>query len=768
MRGVSAFFSTIWAAVCSLIWPDLKQLTVPQLAKRFSSRFSFISLSPLRELHRRLTVAQPGCQKDIIYAVVDAIDALPVLVLLLKSHWLPSVQLEAARCLAAIAFIRLPFAITADALIKAGAIPAFVHLLSSPHELGVRVHAASALCSVVCSVDYSRSRPPDGGGQLIYSRKGLVDGVNMTSLLGVISEGLKSGDGAIQLAPASALRDLLREAPPIQEAIDAGLIQPVVAVLANSVRPKLQFEAAWALTYIASGTSKQTQAVVDAGGIPPLIQLLSSSPHLDERVYVASALCRIATSRQRVVEGVSLACLLGVISDGLKSGDTAIQLEAAAAVGRLLAIEEVPPTQEAVDAGVVQPLVGLLSDSSMPKVQYEAMWSLTNIAGGTSGQTQAVVEAGAIPPFVQLLSSPYDGVREPAVWALGNIAGDRQHRDLVLEAGVMEPLLKVLRESKEVSMVGTATWTLSNLCRGRPQPLFELVSPAVPVVAELIKRPDQDAEVLRQGCRVLSHFTSERGDERIEAVVGSGVCGRLVELVGHDSCEIQQPAVRTIGNIVAGNDVQKQAIIECGAIPALRALLSSPNENIRKEACWTFSNIMAGSREQRQREQRQVVIESGGVPLLITIATTDTPGVKREALWAIINGVGLGSQQQVEYLVECGCVGPLCDLLVDGTEVAMLRDALLVVHNLLRLDEDVQARDGLPHNPYCNLIRQADGVARLSQLTHHADENIRTLSVALEAMMVEAMEAMMVEDDTDVGSEGTDTECFSDGKDGNE
>ena len=63
---------------------------------------------------------------------------------------------------------------------------------------------------------------------------------------------------------------------------------------------------------------------------------------------------------------------------------------------------------------------------------------------------------------------------------------------------------------------------------------------------------------------------------------------------------VQTPALRSVGNIVTGDDIQTQVIINCDALVALLNLLGSSKETIRKEACWTISNVTAGNAAQIQ------------------------------------------------------------------------------------------------------------------------------------------------------------------------
>ena len=93
--------------------------------------------------------------------------------------------------------------------------------------------------------------------------------------------------------------------------------------------------------------------------------------------------------------------------------------------------------------------------------------------------------------------------------------------------------------------------------------------------------------------------------------------------MGYASPKVQTPSLRTVGNMVTGDDSQTQSALNCGLLPRLLALLDSPKKGLRKEACWTISNITAGT-----REQIQAVIDANLIPplahLLATAGSTHT------------------------------------------------------------------------------------------------------------------------------------------------
>ncbi|MBA0790716.1 hypothetical protein Gohar_015347 [Gossypium harknessii] len=242
---------------------------------------------------------------------------------------------------------------------------------------------------------------------------------------------------------------------------------------------------------------------------------------------------------------------------GLWSDDRNAQLEATTQFQKLLSIDHGPPINEVVQSGVVPRFVEFLARDDFPQLQFEAAWALTNIAAGTSDNTKVVIDHGAVPVFVKLLASPADDVREQVVWALGNVSGDSPKcRDLVLGHGALMPLLAQFNEHAKLSMLRNATWTLSNFCRGKPRASFEQqTKPALPTLERLIHLNDE--EVLTDACWALSYL-SDGTNDKIQAVIEAGVCPRLVQLLLHPSPTVLIPALRTVGNIVTGDDMQTQ------------------------------------------------------------------------------------------------------------------------------------------------------------------------------------------------------------------
>ncbi len=224
-----------------------------------------------------------------------------------------------------------------------------------------------------------------------------------------------------------------------------------------------------------------------------------------------------------------------------------------------------------------------------------------------------------------------------------------------------------------------------------------------------------DDEILIDACWAISYL-SDGSNDKIQAVIESGVCRRLVDLLMHPSTSVQTPALRSVGNIVTGDDLQTQVVITSGALPALLSLLSSPKDGIRKEACWTISNVTAGS-----PQQIQAVIEANIVPPLINILQNADFKTKKEACWAISNATSGGLQEpsQIRYLVSQGCIKPLCDLLqmMDNKIIQVALDGL---DNILKVGEmDKQAQGPGGANQYAMFVEEAGGMVTIHNLQQH-------------------------------------------------
>ena len=184
--------------------------------------------------------------------------------------------------------------------------------------------------------------------------------------------------------------------------------------------------------------------------------------------------------------------------------------------------------------------------------------------------------------------------------------------------------------------------------------------------------------------------------------------------------------LRTVGNIVTGDDMQTQCVIDHQALPCLLNLLTNNHKkSIKKEAGWTISNITAGN-----REQIQAVINANIIAPLVHLLQTAEFDIKKEAAWAISNATSGGTHDQIKYLVAQGCIKPLCDLLVcpDPRIVTVCLEGLENILKVGKAEKNLGAGDV---NSYAQMIDDAEGLEKIENLQSHDNTEIYEKAVKM-------------------------------------
>lgn len=356
-----------------------------------------------------------------------------------------------------------------------------------------------------------------------------------------------------------------------------------------------------------------------------------------------------------------------------------------------------------------------------PPLQFES----NNIASGTTHNTQAVVLAGAVPQLVRLLASPNEDIREQAVWTLGNIAGDSPaFRDMVLRAGIVPPLLRYLVPEAKKTFIRNATWTISNLCRGKMS-ILSVHRELIPLLAKLID--SRDEEVLRDSLWALSYLTNGEKDSK-RCFLNTGTMVRLVELLGNPNPNIVTPALRTVGNLVTEDDLCTQSMLTNGTLPHVARLLKSKSIPILRESCWLVSNVCAGT-----QDKIQTVLDANIVPLLIRCMMKGDPEVAKEATCALSNATLGGNLKQVWSLVQSGIIGPFHGALNRAGSARIQNMALRGLENILNKPPTLELDE--PRDLYKNYMTEEGLPATLTRMLSGTDKLDTALLKKAEEMM---------------------------------
>lgn len=110
----------------------------------------------------------------------------------------------------------------------------------------------------------------------------------------------------------------------------------------------------------------------------------------------------------------------------------------------------------------------------------------------------------------------------------------------------------------------------------------------------------------------------------------------------------------------------------------MNQIIYHKKKTVRKEVCWSLSNITAGT-----PTQIQVCLDQGIIDKLIHILINDHVEIKKEAVWAVSNCTAGATFEQFVTLVQKGILKALA-MTLKMKEARVLAVALEGIENILK------------------------------------------------------------------------------------
>jgi len=419
-------------------------------------------------------------------------------------------------------------------------------------------------------------------------------GSTPTEIQELFIQQVNANDTETQLEGTTAFRKILsiEKNPPIDQVIASGVVPRFVHFLTNSNHGRLRFEAAWAITNIASGNATQTEYVLRLNVVPLFVHLLSS-PDDNLREQSVWALGNIAgdspQSRNYVIDENVLPPLLVILNH---SQVKPTMLRNAVWLLSNLCRGKPQPQFEKVAPSL--PVLARLICHHDNEVIIDALWALSYLSDGNDNNIQAVVNAGIIPRVIQLLSNPNANMQTPALRCLGNIVtGNDQQTQACIDSGFLQSLKYLLRNTTRKNIRKEAAWAISNITAGTREQTQMVINAGI--VPELVNAfTINDFDVKKEAAYAICNATSWKAFDQVNFLVDNRILQPMVELLDSRDTKVISISLECIENVLHTGEVQAnksngvnpfcEKFEEVEGIDKLEALQEHSNEDIYQKA----------------------------------------------------------------------------------------------------------------------------------------------------------------------------------------
>ena len=254
---------------------------------------------------------------------------------------------------------------------------------------------------------------------------------------------------------------------------------------------------------------------------------------------------------------------------------------------------------------------------------------------------------------------------------------------------------------------------MSNLCKGKtPIPLS--------IAKEIIKVTQNgfnsdDIDILSESAWICNYLT-EHYSEIIDFLFEFDLISIMLIQIHNINTKMQCPVLKVFGNISASENIYCETLMSKGFISIISPLLTHPNNSIKKEVLFIFSNLFATN-----SELILTILYSPCMEAIIKYTSSTSFNIKKEAVWGICNAACEKDIRIISKLIEMNVLSSLIHSLCHNDAdflsiiVSAIRNIFEVLSNKL---------NGYQWEAFITHFEELKGFYRLHQLSEHSNKKI--------------------------------------------